>query len=1110
MAITSATARRALQRVGRSSRIQNQFAQAHARRILFDVGESPENFPAFDANLDEAVTVTAYEVIAAASVLAEEGSWTDAQPAFESGAIALEDVHRNQANHDRAAAFHMLVAAMAFYAAGQYSRAFLAMRTASTATPAAAAIAAFLRRDAREAIRISADILLRTQGPLEEEDLATVFDVGIEKGIARAVHLTLDYCHAGDEEGLAGAIGALDDVMELSGKLPSPGWWYVARLFRLMLRDLGAASPWRLLPPLLPTAPHTVSRYIRLHTLSSKPAWEMWKSQREALELTLRDRLSAVINLRTSGGKTRLAELAILQALLENPSVKVLYLAPFRSLALEVEDTLNDTLGILGYTVSHLYGGSRVSSADTKAAADAAILIATPEKARALMRAVPDLAPQLMLIVVDEGHLLGGEYRYVRNEIFLDHLRVLAQKSGARVMLLSAVLPNATEIATWIAGSDQGLAQSKWKPSAERIGTLTWTGQRVELNWRGNVPSFNRSFVVKHKVKLGTTFQFPRNKNEAVAATAARLCTSGPVLVFSARAISIPPLARAAITALRLSELPDHEWPEHEWRVFERACTEDLAPDAIELEAAKLGIICHHAQLPPQVRSSVERLMRARPPRIIIATSTLAQGVNIGACSVIVASVSPGRTPMKKRDFWNICGRAGRAFVDSEGRILYALDATDKKHANKSRQAEVYLSGTGLDHARSGLLLAAEAIRHIAAEAGVRFDRLVELVAEGDVSVLGTSGEHIDEIFDLLDDELLAIHLDPRVNDVADDDVSWVDDVFRHSLAAIQGESGQVKPEELVRLLKARTTALLRRVPDRSTRMSVVGSSLPFGAGLTIHSLLVEFTAIADGFIEAEAGDAGAVDRAVAACENLLRNSRVSVVEGMPSQLILDAIRPAWLAGQGLSLLCKDRETLGILTEFYGYKLPWVLHAIAQQLRASNEPAAEAIDRLALLVEIGVPTERAALIFLAGIRSRSAAAEIASSAGTSPPVWTVAAVARWLLRDAARIKGKVSSGAGEWLELLRVGERNRGGTAPTFEPFVLNGVDTKELHARADASGNLNLCTSDMREVISVVPTQDWPFDRVANDPRFVFAVNEDRVWQLVARDPRIDWWASN
>jgi replicative superfamily II helicase len=77
--------------------------------------------------------------------------------------------------------------------------------------------------------------------------------------------------------------------------------------------------------------PDNLRNYVQLLVFGKKtPVTEIWSSQRSALPLVLDlKNQGAVITLRTSAGKTLVAELAILQTLIDNPTSKVLYLAPF-------------------------------------------------------------------------------------------------------------------------------------------------------------------------------------------------------------------------------------------------------------------------------------------------------------------------------------------------------------------------------------------------------------------------------------------------------------------------------------------------------------------------------------------------------------------------------------------------------------------------------------------------------------------------------------------------------------------------------------------------------------------------------------------------------------
>ena len=1035
-------------------RLANLFAQAHAKHVLHEVRELPSNFPAFDPNLDDKVTFAGYGLVAAGCSVIEQGDRATGAVALERGASLLQYVHGPLANASRESGFHAFVAAMAFYAAGHYSRAFVGIRAVEEQTVAARIIAALLRKDITALIDRVNEGLLRDPPPFEDQ--AGVDEWAITLAVARAAAVTLEFTFTGAADALSFADEQLRDASIVASTGRHAAWWWVVRLLRLMIGDLGDASPWRVLPPYFgPEGGDALGRYVRLLAFSTRPVTELWSSQRAALPLALdRTNRGAVINLRTSSGKTRVAELAILQTLLSEPTARILYLAPFRSLAVEVEQTLSATFAWLGYGVSHLYGGSRVSSVDTELAAGSTITIATPEKARALFRAAPELFANVKLLVVDEGHLIGPSERYVRNELFIDHLRSLARATGARVLLLSAVLPNAQELAEWVTGDPNAVASSTWKPSAERFGLLRWNGSRVRIDWQGEVSSFNPSFVEAKRVGFGRRRKpFPSGKNEAVAATAVRLSAIGPVMIFTGRAVSVPTLAEAVLLAL--GETPqDHAWPEHEWRVFQAVCQEELSPDAIELRAARAGVVCHSNRLTPQVRLALEHLMRSKPARIIVATTTLAQGVNVGISSVIVATPYIGKKTIDKRDFWSICGRAGRAFVDGEGKILYAIDDTGEGWQIRKDEAlarSYFAAGVG-DRVESGLLFVVRLLRRIAGQAGVPFEVLLELAANNDFSRLGDRAKNFEAICDLLDDELLALHVDPAVNPGAGEPAVWVEQVFRASLAALQARSGasETGTEDVVAFLRARADSALHRVPQ-SARRAVVSSGLPLSVALRAHANLDVFRGVADSY-NAAGETPPALAAAVRVIEEWARSNAGAVTGDVPDATKLDSVREGWLAGVGLQALSAlETDVKAVARDFYGYELPWIIHAASQQVRAAEDSArADTLAKIALLVELGVPTDLAARIFLAGVRSRAAATELAAldvAFGSS-----VAEISRTLQRAvfADQLRPLVSGATADWLQLMveDAGHRRRD-PVPECQRFTVSGAgDVDVLHAR--------------------------------------------------------------
>jgi hypothetical protein len=578
-------------------------------------------------------------------------------------------------------------------------------------------------------------------------------------------------------------------------------------------------------------------------------------------------------------------------------------------------------------------------------------------------------------------------------------------------------------------------------------------------------------------------------------------------MIFTGRAGSVPKLAKAVLLAL--GEAPeDHPWPEYEWRVFKAVCDEELGPDAIELKAARAGVVCHSNRLTPQVRLALEHLMRSKPPKIIIATTTLAQGVNVGISSVIIANPYTGQSPIDKRDFWNICGRAGRAFVDGEGKILYTIDDTRKPCEIKKDEllARSYFASSTSDRVESGLLFVLCELRRIAGKAGVSFDRLLELAANNDFVGLGDNAKICEEKCDLIDDALLALHEDPLANLEGGDPAAWVEQVFRDSLAVLQARSGsyEIDADNVIAFLRARADWTLRRVPQ-AARKAVVSSGLPLSVAFRAQETIKLFRSIADSYIADEA-TFDALVSAVRRIEEWARIHAIPVVGQMPEVTKLDKLREGWLRGIGLKRLQDlNADANDISRELYGYQLPWIIHAASQQLRvASESEQADALAKIALLVELGVPTDTAARIFLAGVRSRAAATELSAldvSFGSS-----VSEISRNLRTSAfvERLRLIVSAATAGWLELLvKDAARHRPTDIPSFAPFTVENLkDADLLHARR-VGENVFLCTVDGKTKIAVTSTKERPFKEIANDPRIVF-VRTGTTWRMEIRDPRL------
>lgn len=1104
---------RRLSKTMQSRFIKNLVAQSKAKQILREVKELPEHFPDFDSELDERVTFLSYARLAAGCSLIERNQTEEGYLELHAAADMLEAAHRTEIENSVTSATHCLIGAMAFYACGQYSRAFVIIKKVEGANPSAGIISAFLRKDRNSLIARLNEILLSDAPDFED---ALEFDEwALSVCLARAIALVIEHGISGDSGLLASADEVLNDAMLISKSGFYTAFWWQSRLLRLMLKDYSGYALWSLLPDYFDAENEVaVGRYIRLLAFQTPHVTELWRSQETALKLSLdSNNKGGVINLRTSAGKTRVAELAILHTLSADPEAKVLYLAPFRSLAFELERTFSKTLAPLGYHVSHLYGGLRFSSVDRELVKEGHITIATPEKTKAMLRAEPELFNSVKLIVIDEGHLLGDNERNIRNEIFIEYLRLLAQANDARILLLSAVLPNSSDLAAWVAGSQDALVKSDWKPSAERFGNLRWRKSGVSIEWLGSENCFNPHFVEFKKVPndKGGMRKFPASKTEAVAATAVRLTELGPVLIFAGQARWVSSMARAVLLAMG-EEAPIHPWPDVEWKLFEAVCKEELGDEAEELMAARYGVICHSNNLPPQVRISIEKLMAKCAPKIIVATTTLGQGVNIGISSVVFSTTSIGKEQISKRDFWNICGRAGRAFVDGEGKVLFAIDMTKEawQIKNLEKASRDYFDRKKLDRVESGLLQIVKYLTDIARSSGVSFELLLEFVANNDFEKLGEHKNDVEGLLDWLDDQLLALH----VAYVGDDEFAlpevWVDDAFRDSLAAIQERSNDLLGGEkrLIKFFEARAIGVLRKTPV-AARRAVISSGLPLSVGLAAFGDLEKFRGVVDRYLDSNF-DSESLDSLVSEFETWARDHNFGMSDGVPTDELLTAIRPQWLSGAPLKEIA-DRageEAFEICSGFYGYQLPWLLHAIAQKFdKESEENRIEALSKISVLVELGLPTEAAAKIYLAGVRSRTAAVELGPFVVN--PAASINTIRRSLLNPdvVSALSDAVSKTTVEWLHLLSDEHGVSEDAYPRCPRFhfsspVPDAVGV--LHARRNSAENrIYLCSTDARFKLAVRVSKDLPFDKLADDLRFAF-IRDGDSWVQEVRDPRL------
>jgi len=1104
-----------LDKVEKDSTLQNLIAQANARYILYNTSESIENFPNYTIK-DDKLNLLAFHYLNLGCRFIENEHLKDGVYPLEKGASILENVHGSPEVRTKLGNYYGLVSALSYYVCFQYSKAFILIKKVENDTVISKIISLFLGRNYYQLLEVinnmmvdeiySDEYLSKNEDELESSK--NIYEITI----ARSLNNFIKYFYTGDKNLLELAKSNLKSLKEIAEIKNEPDVWWVIRLLIIITDGISEASLWNSLEKHFDTSVGLPRNYIQSLTYKRYGGiYELFITQRNSLPKVLNEEnTGCVISIPTSSGKTRIAEIAILDCITKNEGSKVLYIAPFRSLAYEIENSLDEIFHSIGLSVSHLYGGSLFSKLDEKVIDESDVIIATPEKAKAMLRGNNEILNQIKLVVIDEGHLLGANKRLIVNEIFYEELRYFIKQNGGRFLILSAVLPNAEDLAEWLTNSSENVFRENWRPSDERLGILQWNGDSVDLNWRSTDTernSFNPKFIMREEQPLKPRQRkirfFPETKNQAIASTAYKLRTFGPVLIFIGLKASVFVMAREYDKCL-IEEEDFIFKNQNDWRAFELACIESYGEESEWLYFARKGILCHNGDLLADVRLPLERLMNKEKPRIIIATSTLGQGVNLGISTVIFSTLYQARELITSRDFWNIAGRAGRAFVDHEGKILVALDTVNKttRKVNWERNLILdYFDKAKIDNAQSGCLELIKVLKTVANSNDVSFEKLIELIADNNISEINGNTEAINNSLDWIDDGLLSLH---NINSTDNNNYDWADDYFSSSLAYIQAEkSDEITGEEVIQFLKARTKGIITKVgDDREKWKSIIKSGIPLNSDLQIEDKLDGLISIIQEYLSNEIS----IDTKIKLLKDI--ENEINDINVLSDEFIesanQDEIRERWLKAIPLSEIAPLDQATSIVTKYYSYSLPWVLNGISKKLKNKElVEEAETIEELSILVELGLPNLVSVKIYQSGIRSRSSANEI--SGLYDDELWdkSIKFYKNDLIRNIDKYQASLSSEAYQWIVLLSKFSKRETIVLKPISNFTFG--DNHNLTNRLAAkkiNGKQYLISPDFK-VIEDIGKSDIDFSSV-NDVNGVFFDydEKDELWKMTNLNP--------
>lgn len=110
------------------------------------------------------------------------------------------------------------------------------------------------------------------------------------------------------------------------------------------------------------------------------------------MECGLLDGNNAIMKIPTSAGETRIAEMAIVHTLIKDKGHKCIFIAPFKSLIDEIEQSFSNVFSELNFKIITMFEYSITNDEfQQKLVQDSDLLILTPEKMDILYRTRSDI-----------------------------------------------------------------------------------------------------------------------------------------------------------------------------------------------------------------------------------------------------------------------------------------------------------------------------------------------------------------------------------------------------------------------------------------------------------------------------------------------------------------------------------------------------------------------------------------------------------------------------------------------------------------------------------------------------------------------------------------------
>lgn len=383
----------------------------------------------------------------------------------------------------------------------------------------------------------------------------------------------------------------------------------------------------------------------------------------------VQQRRNLIYSLPTSGGKTLVAEILILKELLCRKK-DCLFILPYISLVQEKVRGLASFGLELNFMVEE-YAGSKGRFPPVKRRTNQSLYIATIEKAHSLVNSLIETKrlDNLGLVVVDELHMLGDGSRGAIIEMSLSKLLYMNKKT--QIIGMSATLGNIKDLQTFLRAEHY---TNDFRPvQLKEYVKLRDTIYEVD-------PKEEECFKFTRPLHFKYSSGMQKIDPDHIIALVTEVIPMHSCLVFCPTKKNCENVATMICKYLK-KDFVKHKEAEKSVLLQELRYSGNGNMCPVLRKTIPFGIAYHHSGLTSEERKLVEEAYSSGVLCLLTCTSTLAAGINLPARRVILRSPFVATEFLKRSQYKQMVGRAGRAGIDTEGESILILQELERTKA---------------------------------------------------------------------------------------------------------------------------------------------------------------------------------------------------------------------------------------------------------------------------------------------------------------------------------------------------------------------------------------------------------------------------------------------